>query len=386
MIDYQGVLRFLVPVVLALVTTSAAEAEIVSRTSTWRTGEQGIQTEVVVRAASGETRQVTVAGGTVDGVGMVRFHLSLSDLAGGALPDDVAGQIIREFVRTRTDAGTPLHWEQSCVFVTPSATGTSDLAGDREHEIIEETLAHWLGATRDCGYLTFMLDEPEDGEVGYDGVNRILFRQDEWCRPATEDDDKECYSPQAAAITTLFFVDDCEDPRDGAILDADIEVNAVNFAVTEGTRSSGTGSPADLANTLTHEVGHLVGLDHTCWDMGGEPRVDDSTGALIPHCQPAGQLPDGPSSTPPCTTFRSPARQRSGRSNPTTSRGSARSTPGARRRPRAKRAVPGRAGGLRLRGRRPRPRLARLWRNAPGGPIVRRVCERSETPGRTSTD
>jgi hypothetical protein len=60
--------------------------------------------------------------------------------------------------------------------------------------------------------------------------------------------------------------------------------------VSEGSRTSGQGSRADLANTLTHEFGHLVGLDHTCWDQGGTPGVDDSSGQQIPRCEPASAL------------------------------------------------------------------------------------------------
>ena len=123
--------------------------------------------------------------------------------------------------------------------------------------------------------MTFSLQGRESLEVGLDGINLIKFRDTEWCRPATEDREAECYSPGAAGLTTLFFIDDASSSRNGEILDADIELNGVNFAISAGGVSNGTsGCLSDLANTLTHEVGHLLGMDHTCFDGQGVRPVD----------------------------------------------------------------------------------------------------------------
>ena len=55
------------------------------------------------------------------------------------------------------------------------------------------------------------------------------------------------------------------DPSDGVIVDADIEMNAVNnqFVEIGKTLPASDGrNQTDLENTLTHEIGHLLGLDH----------------------------------------------------------------------------------------------------------------------------
>jgi MYXO-CTERM domain-containing protein len=61
-------------------------------------------------------------------------------------------------------------------------------------------------------------------------------------------------------------------------------LNAVHFAISsEGRSLGGLACLSDLANTLTHEVGHLLGLDHTC-RLGNEPARLDNQGNLVPQC------------------------------------------------------------------------------------------------------
>ncbi len=73
----------------------------------------------------------------------------------------------------------------------------------------------------------------------------------------------------ALAITTTSF-----DPRTGRILDADIELNTPGFIfstvdspVCVKPNYAVTCVASDVQNTLTHEVGHMLGLAHNC-DQG----------------------------------------------------------------------------------------------------------------------
>jgi len=193
------------------------------------------------------------------------------------------------FVNTRTrQSGEALHWASGCVFITFHAAGTTHL--DNEVAVMNDVLAAWEDGIAGCSYMHFQLEGTSTDEVGYDGVNIILYREDRWCRPATNEDPEMCYSSAAAALTTLFFVDDPGNSRDGEIVDADIEMNALNFAISDQGASNGDASCfADLANTLTHEVGHLLGLDHTCWD-GLPPRPVDDDGDAVPSCSPESAL------------------------------------------------------------------------------------------------
>ena len=63
----------------------------------------------------------------------------------------------------------------------------------------------------------------------------------------------------ALAVTTTSF-----SPSTGIVVDVDIELNGERFAFTRvgETRCNPASNVQDLRNTLTHEVGHLIGLDH----------------------------------------------------------------------------------------------------------------------------
>ena len=205
----------------------------------------------------------------------------------------VAAPAATAYVRSRTEKGVAVSWSSSCVYVTPDSAGTPDLPNDTTFSVIMQSLANWQNAVGDQAYLKLIYAAPMPLEAHLDGVNTIKFRTDKWCHPNDAQQHDVCYSSAAAGITTVFFVQDGSNHA-GTILDADVELNDLNFtfAVLPTTATPDPNRPfADLENTLTHELGHLQGLDHTCADSATPPQEVDDTGNPPPSCSSLSSLP-----------------------------------------------------------------------------------------------
>jgi hypothetical protein len=108
--------------------------------------------------------------------------------------------------------------------------------------------------------------------------NLIMFLEADTCLMNTDGvelcgwNQRAGYAPAALALASVSFA-----PVNGEIVDVDIEVNAANwpFEIICGEPS---GQTHDLQNTLTHEIGHLAGLDHCHADaLTGEVSCETVT-------------------------------------------------------------------------------------------------------------
>jgi hypothetical protein len=276
--------------------------EVLWTTSRWTADGSRIVTEATVRTTDGDV-VVSQMGGSAGGFGMRSFPSPEPLVAGMQVSlgasrkrdlsqrEHIVVDRVRVvatppgFVRTGpTKSGKSLFWESGCVFVTADIRGTSQVNGDNEFEAIDSAIAEWNDKTGSCSYMNLVQTEPVASEVGRDNRNLIKFRDTSWCRPATQDDPARCHSESAAGITTAVFVDDSGSSRDGAIVDADIELNGADFALSHQGQTTGTNiCHSEITNTLTHELGHLLGIEHPCLAAEDPPRTDDN-GDPVPDC------------------------------------------------------------------------------------------------------
>jgi len=194
------------------------------------------------------------------------------------------------YVREVTKSGVPVAWKNPCVEMrvylgaTPAVLSAAELLDASAQAAATWSYPQVMGTDL---RLTVSPTMDASGDVGRDDRNVIVFRGTTWCRePAPLDDaglpQPDCYPPGALAVTSLF-----KNAKTGELLDTDIEFNAVHY--TWGDRVARpdlvVNDTADYQNALTHELGHVIGLDHNCFTTNdGQPRLLDHTGAPAIDC------------------------------------------------------------------------------------------------------
>ncbi len=173
------------------------------------------------------------------------------------------------FTCTRTPAlGPSVFWPERSVVVHPLGGGFEVAAGSLV-DVLVRAADTWT--TPPCSDASIRVGPPSQQRVvGFNwhagsgsplNENIVVFRND---TPGDELD-RWVHTLGALAITTVTF-----DTSTGRLLDADIEVNDVAFTFTTCDPGAPGCTPAfDLENTLTHELGHVMGLDHPPNDAPG---------------------------------------------------------------------------------------------------------------------
>ncbi|MBI2894012.1 MAG: matrixin family metalloprotease [Deltaproteobacteria bacterium] len=155
------------------------------------------------------------------------------------------------FVRSRVDAETEryLYWPERRIALDVDETGNPDLDPEEMQRAVERSLEEW--SRPDCTDLDLAYGSPATTRAtnlleadSPDLQNVLVWRGDDWPEDLGDD---------VGAITTLVF------DLEGVILDGDIDMNGAGFVWTTTDDSTGI----DVQSNVTHEVGHLIGFDHT---------------------------------------------------------------------------------------------------------------------------
>ncbi len=158
------------------------------------------------------------------------------------------------YVRTTTSASPscpdgvarPLFWAAIEIPWIIDDAGSADVAPSAATDAARASFATWDEVP--CSYIAFRFDGAvRDAPIGYvfggPNVNTVKWLEQGWMQSA-----------RSIAVTLTTF--DC---NTGAIYDADIVLNGESFQFTTTPVDT---SAADIQNTITHEVGHVLGFDH----------------------------------------------------------------------------------------------------------------------------
>jgi hypothetical protein len=186
------------------------------------------------------------------------------------------------YVRTLTSVGAPMYWNRTVITINAYiGDPPAPLTGQDVLFAAQSAANTWSRDRVGCTSIELRVAATQErsAPVLLDGVSRLTFRRESWCKEP-QVSGEPCYDPLALAVTSVFAR-----KNDGEILDADVELNAVIFDWADLARNPGdVGNVQDLQNTLTHEFGHLIGLDHTCFIAGTRPGAVDDRGQLVPSC------------------------------------------------------------------------------------------------------
>lgn len=164
----------------------------------------------------------------------------------------------------RTARGAPVRWPASEVRLVPvSPSPATGVSPEELFGALHDAAQAWNDGLRGCGAPVLKVQPvaPRWLKVAQDGQSAVLLRAGHWC-PDDHADPTQCHESWRAGIAHLYQRPG-QDPvsTEGLLAEADVEVNAVHFRWSREGSRPGTSS---LRALFTHELGHVLGLDHGC--------------------------------------------------------------------------------------------------------------------------
>ena len=156
----------------------------------------------------------------------------------------------------KTSTGKVLHWTISTVKMVGDVRGTKDVPGNKEWNAVIASMGTWNRVKCNQPKLEFK-GLQKDVQIGYwpdrdDNYNGIKWTnsKQEWTQRYGD------AFGDVIAFTTVNY-----NELTGVILDADMDINDWNFFFTVSDNPEDT--VFDVQNTVTHELGHVLGMDHS---------------------------------------------------------------------------------------------------------------------------
>jgi hypothetical protein len=183
------------------------------------------------------------------------------------------------YVRSRSEDGQfDLIWPDPNITMIVRLGGAQVVPMEDFLTTVMKATATWSDPALDSS-VAFTVATSSEGptDPAFDHQNTIEFRTSDWDPPG--------HQAGQLAVTTVWT-------QGGRIVDTDTEINAFDPAIKwallpdDPVMAATFTTEVDLQNALTHELGHVIGLDHPCY-LGSsppDPSEVNNEGAPVPSC------------------------------------------------------------------------------------------------------